>query len=464
MKLKKFNLNKVLVIGLGFRTGVAVSNFLAARGSEVVVSDIKSRDQLVDVISKLDSSIEVAAGDQSPSILDREFDLIVLSPGVPASIPLVVEAGKKGIPVISEIELASGFIRGGIIAVTGTDGKSTTVSLTGHILKELGFDVYVGGNIGIPLVLFADETTDDSVIVIELSSYQLETIDSFRPDVSAILNVTPDHLDRYNGMSDYFEAKLRITMNQDNSDYYIYNIDDNVLASAADKINSSRLTFSLSDTSSDIYYENGTVYKKAGNKRIKIMDPDKMQIMGLHNVQNAMASVLMVSSFMEKKNLVPDYEKIAAACCTFPGLEHRMEIIGEYEGRVFINDSKATTVGAVEMAVKSITGKSVLILGGQTKGDDYSRLIPMLENRIEALILIGESKNEFLKIFKNFNPVCAADLDDAVVSAMKLSHAGSYVLLSPACASFDMFNSYEHRGDEFKRSYKRLSEGEITWI
>ena len=206
--------NKVLVVGLGYRTGVSSAAFLAGRGAAVTVSDIKSEQELIELIMKLDTSVKVIAGHQNPDILDAGFDLVVLSPGVPAGIPLIQEALKRKIPVISEIELAFRNMKGSFIGITGTDGKSTTTSLTAHIFEELGFETFIGGNIGIPLISFADRTTDKSVTVIELSSFQLETVDTFKPDVAAILNVTPDHLDRYSNMEGYFEAKKRIFKNR----------------------------------------------------------------------------------------------------------------------------------------------------------------------------------------------------------------------------------------------------------
>ena len=454
------DIHKALVVGLGYRTGLATSNFLAERGSEVIVSDIKSRDQLTDVIERLDRRVDVISGEQGPHLLDDSIDLVVLSPGVPRSIPLIHEAERRGIPVISEIELAYRYCRGSIIAITGTDGKSTTTSLTGHILGELGLDTFVGGNIGIPFISFAESTTDSSVSVLELSSFQLETISTFRPDVSAILNVSSDHLDRYADMDDYFNAKLRICSNQNADDFFVYNRDDAYIARELHAVQAGKRCFSLSGEA-DAFYRDRILVRRDGGVR-SLIDPARMSIIGLHNIQNTMAALLMVLSVLERRGIEPDYAGIEEACYSFEGLPHRMEIIGQHQGRVFINDSKATTVAAVEMALKSLDGGIALILGGKTKGDDYSRLRERMGN-VRSLILIGESSEEFSRIFEELNPVTASSLEDALRKAMRLSGEGDTVLLSPACASFDMFKSYEERGERFRECVHKLIRGEIVW-
>lgn len=455
---------KVLVMGLGYRTGLATADFLCSRGKDVTVSDIKTETELKDVIMKLDPSVRVIAGHQEPSILDAGYDMIVLSPGVPAAIPLVQEAYRRNIPVISEIELAYRNMKGRFIGITGTDGKSTTTSLTGHILRELGFDTFVGGNIGIPLISFAGRTADNSVTVIELSSFQLETIDTFKPDVSAILNVTSDHLDRYGSMDEYFTAKKRIFMRQDNSDFFIYNRDSRILENSRMYYPSNTLTFSIYDEGADSFCRDGIIYTAFEGSNIPVVKTSKLRILGIHNIQNVMAAVLMVLSLYRKLGLTPDFPGIAAACGSFQGLEHRMEYTGEFMGRTFINDSKATTIGAVEMAVKSIKDRGVVIIGGRTKGDDYSKLREVIGHKARCIVLIGESSDIFSGIFRDFNTVKASSMEDAVAKAMKNSEEGDIILLSPACASFDMFSSYEERGRVFKECFKKLSEGGIAWI
>ncbi|OHD65521.1 MAG: UDP-N-acetylmuramoylalanine--D-glutamate ligase [Spirochaetes bacterium RBG_13_51_14] len=456
------NIKKALVVGLGYRTGLAVCNFLIGRGATVVASDSKSETELSEVLQKLDPAVRVVTGEQRTGLLDEGFDTVILSPGVPRNIPLVTEAYRRKIPVTAEVELAYRYLRGVIVGITGTDGKSTTTALTGHVLRELGMSVHVGGNIGIPLITFVDRTSDSSVIVAELSSFQLEAIERFRPDVSALLNVTPDHLDRYAGMDDYFAAKMRIAMNQKDDDCFIYNRDDAMACAGAQGVKSRTASFSLECDDADIYYHDGAVYLREGGR--KVLRREAMTIMGLHNVQNAMASILVVRAVMHKKGMTPDYDAFAEAVYSFPGLEHRLERIGVYQGREFINDSKATTVNAVLTAIRSLPAEGVLILGGRTKGDDYSRLSSGMNGRIRALVLIGESKDYFSKIFSGNRLVTADTLDDAVVKAMKESREGDVIILSPACASFDMFNNYEERGGEFKKSFHRLASGALPWI
>jgi UDP-N-acetylmuramoylalanine--D-glutamate ligase len=459
MKGTDNNIHRALVVGLGYRTGLAVANFLAGREVTVVVSDTKSEAELADVLRKLDPTVRVVAGEQKPDLLDEGFDAVILSPGVPQSIPLIAAAYKRKIPVMAEVELAYRSMKGRIVGITGTDGKSTTTSLTGHVFKELGIDTYVGGNIGIPLISFAGRTTDESVIVAELSSFQLETIVSFRPDVAALINVTPDHLDRYDTMDEYFQAKMRIAMNQGANDYFIYNRDDVMAERSTAQVKSRAMSFSIECEDADIYYRDGAVYLKDDNR--KVLQTNKLKILGMHNVQNAMVAILSAQAILYKKGIEPDYDRIAEAIYSFPGLEHRLERMGVFKNREFINDSKATTVNAVLTALRSFSGQGVLILGGRTKGDDYSRLKIGLEGKVRALVLIGESKEYFSKIFTGLRHVCADTLDDAVAQAMKESREGDVVLLSPACASFDMFKNYEERGEEFRKSFRRLQKGEL---
>lgn len=454
------NLRRALVVGI-MRSGVAAANFLASRGVAVTASDCKSSDELGVMIRELHPSVRVIAGPQDPMLLDEGFDALVLSPGVPRSIPLVSEALRRGIPVVAEVELAYHFLEGIIVGITGTDGKSTTTAMAGYVMRALGMDVRVGGNIGIPLVSFTGMTNRDTVIVAELSSFQLESIKSFRPDVAALLNIAPDHLDRYDSMEDYVAAKMRIALNQRDDDYFIYNHDDPMTREAADRVRSRALSFSLVDKNADIYFHDGSVYLKEEKKRV--LSKHNMRIRGLHNIQNAMVSVLAARSVMLKKGIMPDYDAIAEAVHGFPGLEHRLETVGHFMGREFINDSKATTVNAVLTALKSMDKPTVLILGGRTKGDDYARLSSALDGKVRALVLIGESKQEFARIFARHRHVFADSLDEAVALAMRESREGDAILLSPACASFDMFTNYEERGEEFRQSFRRLSEGRMQW-
>ena len=294
-------------MGLGFRSGLCAANFLADKGVSVTVSDQKSEAELGDLIAKLAHNVTVEAGNQSPELLDQNFDLVVISPGVPKAIPLIKEAEAQNVPVIAEIELAYAFLKGTIIAITGTDGKSTTTSLTGHILESLNLHTVVGGNIGIPLISLVEETTEETVSVIELSSFQLETVKDFTPHVGAILNLAPDHLDRYNGMEDYFEAKKRIAMNQKSGNAFIYNCDDNAVAGGTTEVAAERFGFSITGKAeAAAWFEDGAVWIREDEESLKVLDVSTLQIPGLHNVENVMASLLMVRAILKEKNIHPN--------------------------------------------------------------------------------------------------------------------------------------------------------------
>lgn len=451
--------SKILVVGLGIRSGLAASNFLVERGYRVSVCDQKEARTLAHIIEKLDGRVNLITGNQDPSILNEGYDLVVLSPGVPVTIDLVQEAYKRNIPVISEVELAYRFMKGGIIAITGTDGKSTTTMLAAHICKSLGLKAEAGGNIGIPLISLVDRTREGFVSVVELSSFQLETIHHFRPDAAILLNVTPDHLDRYRGMKEYFDAKMNITKNQHKDDFFIINGDDPFIMENAGQVSPSVLKFSLEDETADAYWDGRYVIIRDNESRTRVCDTTKMRIMGVHNVQNTMAALLAVIKYLKKKNIAFSPDSLAEACYTFQGLPHRMEQVASLNGRLFINDSKATTVGAVQMALKSIEGKCVLILGGKTKGDDYSRLMDYMKDRVRTLVLMGESSDRFSKAFNMFDQVMVSSMNEAVHTAYQCSREGDIILLSPGCASFDMFESFEHRGDEFKKAVEELGRG-----
>jgi UDP-N-acetylmuramoylalanine--D-glutamate ligase len=303
---------------------------------------------------------------------------------------------------------------------------------------------------------------DKTVTVIELSSFQLETIDSFKPDIASILNVASDHLDRYKDIHEYYETKRRIFMRQDHSDFFIYNCDNEIIETGKMYFPSNSLRFSVYDEGADAFYRDEKIYVVYEGYIIPVVDVKKLNIIGIHNIYNVMASLLMVIALHKKLNIVPDFNRIGNACYGFKGLEHRMEYIGSYNGRSFVNDSKATTISAVEMAVKSISDKGVIIIGGRTKGDEYSKLRNIIEEKARAIILIGESSELFSEVFKGFNIVKADNMEDAVLKAMKNSEAGDMILLSPACASYDMFEDYEERGNVFKECFIKLSEGKIS--
>jgi UDP-N-acetylmuramoylalanine--D-glutamate ligase len=453
---------RILVVGLGFRTGLHSANFLADRGYAVSVSDIKTHEELHPIASQLNPDIKIYAGNQEAALLDIAYDLIVLSPGVPVKTPLIQKAFEKGIPVISEVELAYHYMRGSLIAITGTDGKSTTTALLNYVLQQVGVASYEGGNIGIPLISLVEKLDDASVTVAELSSFQLETIDSFKPDVAAILNVSPDHLDRYDSMHEYFQAKCNITREQTGDDYFVYNADDVMLADAVQTAAQCR-SFSLKHRDADVYFEDQNIYMNLEGGPVPVLDCARLQLLGLHNIQNVMASLLMIASLYQKLSQPLPLEKIVAACYSFKGLPHRMEKVGTFAGRNFINDSKATTVGAVQMALQSLNSPAICIIGGRAKGDDYSRLVSVMKDKVKAIILIGETSREFAEIFSSYPQRIAESMEDALVKSMQFSSAGDIILLSPACASFDMYKSFEERGEVFKTSFQKLQKGELQW-
>ncbi|MBN2435432.1 MAG: UDP-N-acetylmuramoyl-L-alanine--D-glutamate ligase [Spirochaetes bacterium] len=446
---------KVLVVGLGFRTGLTSANFLSQRGYKVTVSDNKSVAELTEIIKKLDKNVDVVVGKQSPEILDENFDFLVLSPGVPASIPLIVEANKRALPVISEVELAYYFMSGKWIAITGTDGKSTTTSLTNHILRTIGYDSREGGNIGVPLISLVEKSKDDSVTVAELSSFQLETVFDFHPGIATLLNLAPDHLDRYDSMDHYLQAKLRIGMNMGSSDYLVYNLDDEVIAYSAQQINAKGLSFSINDCNADCFYDGQTIFLKDENSKVKI-DPSNLLIRGIHNIKNFMASLLMIQSYIRLVGDDPDYNTILKAACDYPGLEHRLEYVATIDGVTYINDSKATTVNSVKTAIAACGKDTVFIVGGRAKGENYGLLAEALRTGVRHSVLIGETADEFEILFSHISHERAASMEEAVKKAKDFARSGDSVVLSPGCASFDMYRDFEERGRDFKRCVAEL--------
>ena len=458
--ITKAKIRKVLVVGLGSRTGLAAANFFVNKGVKVFVSDQKKREELLDVIDQLPKGVVVITGPQTIDILKNNFDLIVLSPGVPKEIPLIKEALNRQVPVISEVELAFHYLLGDIIAITGTDGKTTTTSLTGHLFKKLGFKSLVGGNIGIPLISLVDKTDENSIIVAELSSFQLETIVDFKPKVAVFLNFSPDHLDRYDDLAGYLAAKERIILNQDENNYFIYNQDDQTVNDLKKGLGKP-LSFSLQDKKAEAFYEDGYIWVKKSladsiSDTQKVISKEDLPFLGEHNIQNAMAAILIFISWCQSKGLEVDLQKIAGAISSFQPLPHRLEKIGNLAGRIFINDSKATTVNAVSAALKSFGEPVILLMGGRGKGDDYQRLVSLLKERVKLLVLFGEARNFLADLYKGSPVVLAETLEEATQEAFSKSQPGDVLLLSPACASFDQFSNFEERGDRFKKIFQEL--------
>lgn len=448
---------RVLIIGLGYRTGLTSANFLASSGADVTVSDMKDAASLSHICSQLDSRVKTVLGSQEPSLLDANFDLIVLSPGVPQTIPLLKEAQKREVPVIAEVELAWLCMKGAWIGITGTDGKSTTTAMTEYLLQKLGLDARAGGNIGIPLVSLLDWSSEKSVVVAELSSYQLETIDTFSPDVAAFLNLAPDHLDRYGSMEAYCDAKMRIVKNMTPGQTFVYNKDDRHIAKRLSEVHCDMRSFSMTDDSADCYFDGSNIVMKLKGE-VSLIPVDAMLLPGKHNIMNAMASLLMIDAYMAKQDISYSIDTAAKALYEFPGLEHRLEHVDTICGVRIINDSKATTVNSVKTAADSMQQPTVYIIGGRKKNEDYSVLAGHIEKNAKAVILIGESTAEFQEVFERFNPHTAQTMDEAVRKGFNLCVQGDALLLSTGCASFDMYTDFEERGRDFKKSVDRLKK------
>lgn len=433
---------KVKVVGLA-RTGVELVKFLHKQGAKVSVIDIKTKEELakyVDAISNLNIEFHLGGYDLSTF---EESDLIILSPGVSGLIEPIKSVKEKGIKVISEIELASQFIDKPIIAITGTNGKTTTTTLIGKLLQER-YKIFVGGNIGIPFIKVLESQDDVQYIVLEVSSFQLEEIEKFRPFISVMLNITDDHLDRYKDFQEYLFYKKRIFTNQKEDDFAILNLDDSEVFKIGKNLKSQVIWFSTKKTLDSGIYLKGEEILVNINKKFSI-PLNKVKLVGIHNLENIMASIAVsVICNIEK-------EKIENVIENFYGLEHRIEFVRTLNGVDYYNDSKGTNVGSVIKALESFERPIILIAGGLGKNGDFSKLRDYVKGKVKLAILIGESKEEIANNIKDLTEVfMAKSLEEAVNKAKDAGKAGDVVLLSPACASFDMFKNYEERGHLFK--------------
>ncbi len=444
---------KVTVVGLA-RSGVAAANLLTRLGAKVTVTDIRSEQELGGQIKQLSQPVRLKLGGHPQGVF-LQADLIVVSPGIPLNIPLLVEAQRAGIKIIGELELAYQLTTVPFIAVSGTNGKTTTTSLIGGILKTAGFKVTVGGNIGFPMSQAVLQAPDSDFWVAEVSSFQLEAIDGFRPRLAILLNISPDHLDRYAGFEDYAAAKARLFINQTPEDYAILNADDPLVLEAARGTRAQRVFFSRRQILPEgVMVQGGKIMAKWGGVSSEICALDELGLPGVHNLENALAAttaavISRVSSPLIKKLL-----------SEFKPLEHRLEFVGRVKGIDFINDSKGTNVGAVLKSLESFEQPVVLIAGGRDKGGDYSPLLKLIRERVRNVVLIGETKDKFKAALKPVRKKLheADSMEEAVYTAFDLARQGDVVLLSPACASFDMFKNYEDRGRVFKAMVLELEE------
>jgi UDP-N-acetylmuramoylalanine--D-glutamate ligase len=436
---------RVLVVGLG-KSGVASALFLKERGARVTVSDTKSPDQWRDEIPVLlDHGITVETGGHGERTF-RGQDLIVVSPGVPVDAKPLVQARASGEPVIGEIELAAQHLPGPIVAITGSNGKTTTTTLTGEILTAGGLPTLVGGNIGTPAISLVAKVKPETIVVLEVSSFQLETIQTFRPKVAVVLNVTPDHLDRHRTFQAYVDTKARIFENQQPSDFAVLNEDDETCRTMGERTRAQVFWFSRKkEVKQGAWVREGQIVFRDGRGQREVMLVSEIPLKGAHNVENVLAGVCggMLMGC--------DAEQIRKAVREFKAVEHRLEYVATVKGVEYYDDSKATNVDATIKALESFPANIHLILGGKDKGSDYTVLNDLLRQRVKRVYTIGAAAEKIESHITGAAEIVHAEtLDNAVRRAAAVAKAGDIVLLAPACASFDQFQSYNHRGRVFK--------------
>ncbi|HLB01175.1 MAG TPA: UDP-N-acetylmuramoyl-L-alanine--D-glutamate ligase [Bacteroidota bacterium] len=441
---------KITIIGAA-RSGLGAARLLQAHGADVFVSDQSPAGPLTSNFIELKKlGIAFEAGGHTERIYDT--DLIVISPGVPSDAPAIREAALRGIGVVSELEMASWFCVAKILGVTGTNGKTTTVTLSGRILADAGVTAVMAGNIGTAFSTVVDGAGADSVIVLEVSSFHLDHTDSFRPAVSVLLNITPDHLNRYGGSFEkYARSKCRIFANQKPGDALVYNADDPEVKARVEKLAPAGVrvvTFGLAESSAECaWLKDEKITMRLDGRETVLAARKDIAIPGTHNLYNAMASALAGALAGAPA------AGIGGTLKEFTGVEHRLEFVREAAGVRYVNDSKATNVESVWYAVQSFDSPIVLILGGRDKGNDYAKILEPVKKSVKSIVAIGESADKIDKYFNATVPVARADsMRAAVAAAAAAAAAGDVVLLSPACASFDWFDNFEHRGRVFKEA------------
>ena len=445
---------KVLVFGAGI-SGIGAAGLLEANGADVILYDGNEKLDPASLKEQLGekSGAAVLTG-KLPQETITSLDMAVLSPGVPTDLPVVLAMKEAGVQVIGEIELAYQFGKGDVLAITGTNGKTTTTSLLGQIMKQAREEVYVVGNIGNPYTAVAGQMTEQAVTVAEISSFQLETIREFRPKVSAILNITPDHLNRHHTMEAYIEAKENIAVNQTEDDFCILNYEDRLLREFGENLRAKVLYFSSQRKLEEgIFLEDGEIVLCLNGQKETICHVDELQILGTHNHENVMAAAAMAYVYG-----VPA-ETIRKSVLSFGGVEHRIEYVAEKNGVAYYNDSKGTNPDAAIKGIRAMKRPTVLIGGGYDKDSEYTEWIESFDGKVKKLILLGQTREKIARDAKKcgFTDYVFADsFEEAVHMAVKEAVSGDAVLLSPACASWDMFPSYEVRGDKFKEIVNSL--------
>lgn len=447
---------KALVLGAG-KSGISSARFLAKRGATVALHDKNDVESWSDAARSLKTECGVGLiGGELPSWLLDQIDLVVISPGVPTNTIPARYVDRKDGEVIGEVELASRFLKGKIIGITGSNGKTTTTTLIGEILKDAGLKTQVGGNIGTPLLELTETSDDETWTVIELSSFQLETIVDLTPHIALCLNVTPNHLDRYDSFLDYAAAKHRIFMNQTAADVAILNADDEITAAWASGLNADVQMFSVKSEPENGYFLRGNeLFSSVHGREGKLTTRDEIFLRGLHNVENVLAA------FAAGIAAGVSVDSIAKTVAGFKGVEHRIEFVAEVDGVKYYNDSKATSVDAAIKALQALEdepGETVLILGGRGKNAPYAPLIPLIEQGVRAIVVIGEDGDNIAEQLDGTTEILrASSLDEAVQLSRSAAIQGDAVLLAPACASFDMFAGFEERGKAFKAAVNDLS-------
>ncbi len=452
VKKERIKGKKVSVFGMA-RSGRAVAKLLKENGADVFVTDSKKEADLGFEIEELRRlNVDFEAGSHSGKALDSK-DFIVLSPGINPNIPILKNARTTGIPIFSEIEVAYWFCSAKIVGITGSNGKTTTSTLLGEILKRDSRECQVAGNIGIPFSSVVEEVSPSGIIVLELSSFQLENIEEFKPEVAALLNISPDHLDRYPDLESYSRAKARIFDNQVSGDFAILNADDDSSIKIKDSCHAQVIFFSTAqELEKGAFIQEGKLVLRQNGETDSVIEAQKIGIKGPHNLSNAICACAMSAALGVEK------DSLREALRNFRGVEHRLEEVKTISGIRFINDSKATNVRSVWYALDTIPEPILLIAGGRDKGGDFTQLREKVKEKLKSLILMGEAKQKIKEALGDLvEPIWVDSLEEGVKRAYHLASPGECVLLSPGCASFDMFEDYEHRGRIFKSAVRQLN-------
>lgn len=452
MDLKNKN---VLLVGLA-KTGVSTIKKLNKLGANIIVNDIKSKDKLEGIIEEIDNldNIEYVLGHHLENI--ENIDLTIVSPGVPLDLPFIEKLKSAGIKIIGEVELAYKLSKNPIfIGITGTNGKTTTTSLVGEMFKKANKDTYIVGNIGNPVIDTVDLTNESSYLVTELSSFQLESIEDFKPKVSTIINITEDHLNRHHTMENYIHAKAEIFKNQDKTDFSILNYDDPIVRELAKNNNANVLYFSIKEEVKQGAYldKNNNIVIKMDDKETVLMNKNELSLPGNHNLENAMSAILMAYVLNIDINVIIETLK------TFKGVEHRLEFVTNKDGIMFVNDSKGTNPDSTIKAITSYEKPIVLIAGGYEKQSDFTEMIKYATKNVKALVLLGQTADKIAAAAKDHgitNISRVENMEEAVKKAYEIAESGDVVLLSPACASWDMYPNFEARGLDFKENIYKL--------